>query len=76
MNDTCEWKIKWDGCMEHYLWINIEFEKPNEFNFIDSWYKPPVIQIPITFMLSSRSNGKEYYERMRRKNEPFRRNKK
>jgi len=30
MNDTCEWKIKWDGCMEHYLWINIEFEKPNE----------------------------------------------
>ena len=52
--------------------FDIEYVKPIEFNFIESWYKPPVIQLPITIVLSSRDNGKDYYERMKKKNEPFR----
>lgn len=57
-------------------YFDIEFTKPNEFNFTELFKSNrPVIQIPITFLISSRCNGKqEFYERMKKKNEPFRKN--
>lgn len=53
--------------MDEKKYFDTEYIKPIEFNFIESWHKPPVIHLPITIVLSCRGSGKEYYERMKKK---------
>ena len=55
--------------MDEKKYFDTEYQKPIEFNFIESWCKPPVIHLPITLVLSYRGSGKEYYERMKKKND-------